>query len=76
MQGRVRVDDPQERGAVAEVIGRNPQAIADWRAGKGKAVGFLMGQAMGLLKGKADPGQVKAALEAALEALGMEGETP
>lgn len=73
---RIQRDAGAVTGAVAEVIGRNPQAIADWRAGKGKAVGFLMGQAMGLLKGKADPGQVKAALEAALEALGMEGETP
>jgi aspartyl-tRNA(Asn)/glutamyl-tRNA(Gln) amidotransferase subunit B len=65
----IQRDEGAVTTAVARVMEQNPQALADWRAGKGKAVGFLMGQAMGLLKGKADPGQVKAALEAKLKAL-------
>jgi aspartyl-tRNA(Asn)/glutamyl-tRNA(Gln) amidotransferase subunit B len=40
---------------VAEVFAANPQSLADYRAGKTKAVGFLVGQTMKQLKGKADP---------------------
>ena len=67
MNLRVQRDESAVSTAVAQVIEMNPQALADWRAGKGKAVGFLMGQVMGLMKGKADPGQVKLALEASLK---------
>jgi aspartyl-tRNA(Asn)/glutamyl-tRNA(Gln) amidotransferase subunit B len=69
MNLRIQRDEGAVAAAVARVMEQNPQALADWRAGKGKAVGFLMGQAMGLLKGKGDPGQVKAALEAGLKEL-------
>ncbi len=67
MNLRVQRDENTVFEAVAKVIEQNPQALADWRAGKGKAVGFLMGQAMGFLKGRADPGQVKLALDAILK---------
>lgn len=63
MNLRIQRDEGVVASAVAQVIEKNPQALADYRAGKGKAIGFLMGQAIGLLKGKADPGQVKAELE-------------
>ena len=52
------------------MLADNSQAVADWQAGKGKAMGFLMGQAMGRLKGKADPAQVKMQLESALGQIG------
>ena len=33
----------------------NPQSISDYKAGKDKALGFLVGQAMKETKGKANP---------------------
>lgn len=41
------------------VIGANPQAIADFKAGKQNAVGFLVGQIMKESKGKANPALVQ-----------------
>ncbi len=41
-----------------EVIANNPQSVADYRGGKEKALGFLVGQTMKAMKGKADPGLV------------------
>ena len=40
---------------VKKVIENNPQSVADYQAGKTKAAGFLVGQCMKALKGKADP---------------------
>ena len=57
---------------VDEVIAANPAAVADFRAGKAQAVGFLVGQVM-----KASRGQANAALvsEALRERLGPGGGT-
>jgi aspartyl-tRNA synthetase len=52
---------------VDQVIEENAQSIADFKAGKEKAFGFLVGQAMRLLKGKADPQAVNRILRAKLE---------
>ena len=43
---------------VDEVIAANPQSVADIKAGKGKAIGFLVGQIMKKSRGKANPGMV------------------
>lgn len=48
--------------AVEEVIAGNPQSVADYRGGKEKALGFLVGQTMKAMKGKADPAMVNRAL--------------
>lgn len=60
-----------DEGAIDEVIAKilaaNPKSVEDFRAGKEKAVGFLMGQCMRELKGKADPNALKSKLQAALE---------
>ena len=40
---------------VEEVIAANPQSVADNKAGKQKAIGFLVGQTMKAMKGKANP---------------------
>ena len=37
------------------MLDNNPQSIADFKAGKDKALGFLVGQAMKETKGKANP---------------------
>ena len=41
-----------------EVIAKNPKAIADYKGGKEKALGALVGQTMKAMKGKANPGMV------------------
>lgn len=48
---------------VEQVIADNPQSVADYRSGKEKAIGFLVGQTMKAMKGKADPGAVNALLK-------------
>ncbi len=61
--GLEQVSDPSlVADAVEAVLAANPQSIADFKAGKEKAFGFLMGQVMKGLKGKADPQAVTAAL--------------
>lgn len=70
MNLRIRRDEGAVADAVAQVLAAHPQAVEDWKAGKAKAMGFLMGQAMGLLKGRADPGQVREQLQAALAGIG------
>ena len=38
-----------------KIIEANPQSVADFKGGKEKALGFLVGQAMKDTKGKANP---------------------
>ena len=56
IKGWVQISD---EGAIKEVVNKileaNPQSIADYKAGKDKALGFLVGQAMKETKGKANP---------------------
>ena len=46
-----------------KVIADNPQSVTDYRGGKEKAIGFLVGQTMKAMKGKADPGMVNQLLK-------------
>ncbi|MHA7965975.1 Asp-tRNA(Asn)/Glu-tRNA(Gln) amidotransferase subunit GatB [Paenibacillus sp. CAU 1782] len=58
-QGLVQISDEGALlGIVDDVIGRNPQSVEDFRAGKDKAIGFLVGQIMKETKGKANPALV------------------
>jgi aspartyl-tRNA(Asn)/glutamyl-tRNA(Gln) amidotransferase subunit B len=59
---------------VEEVIAANPAAVADYRAGKAQAVGFLVGQVMKSSRGQANAALVGAALRARLGAPGATGE--
>lgn len=43
---------------VAEVLDANPQSVDDFKNGKDKAIGFLVGQMMKATKGQANPGLV------------------
>jgi aspartyl-tRNA synthetase len=52
---------------VARILAENADSVADYRAGKTKAFGHLVGQAMKALKGKADPQAVNAILRASLD---------
>ena len=40
---------------VLKILDKNPQSISDYKAGKDRALGFLVGQAMKETKGKANP---------------------
>ncbi len=56
-------DEGALRKTVEEVIANNPQSVEDYRKGKEKAIGFLVGQTMKAMKGKADPGMVNQLLK-------------
>ena len=60
-------DDGLVREVCARVLAANPKPAADCRGGKGKAFGFLVGQVMRELKGRANPQAVNAALRELLE---------
>ena len=53
-------DEGEIRAAVEAVLAANPQAVADFKKGKDKAMGALMGQTMRATKGKANPAIVQA----------------
>lgn len=58
-QGLVQISDEGAIVAIVDaVIARNPQSVEDFRGGKDKAIGFLVGQIMKETKGKANPGLV------------------
>jgi len=59
-QGLATVNDEEAlKKIIQEVIVANPQAVEDYRAGKQKAIGALMGQTMRATKGKANPAVVQ-----------------
>lgn len=51
-------DEGTLRATLEKVIADNPQAVTDYRNGKEKALGALVGQTMKAMKGKANPGMV------------------
>ena len=55
-KGWVQISD---EGAIKEVVlkvlAENAQSVADYKAGKDRALGYLVGQAMKQTKGKANP---------------------
>ena len=66
--GLKTVNDEGALEAVLEkVIADNPQAVADYRGGKEKALGALVGQTMKAMKGKANPGMVNQKLKEMLK---------
>ena len=48
-------DENALRVTVEQVIAANPQSVEDYLGGKERALGFLVGQTMKAMKGKADP---------------------
>lgn len=58
--------DNDEEGLVKiilEVMEANPQSVADYKAGKQKAMGFLVGQTMKATQGKANPAMINKILK-------------
>lgn len=56
-------DEGALREVVQRVIAENPQSVADYRGGKEKAMGYLVGQTMKVMKGKANPAGVNRMLK-------------
>ena len=60
-------DDGALRKAIEQVMEENPQSVADYKSGKTKAMGYLVGQTMKAMKGKADPASVSSMVKEMLE---------
>ena len=56
-------DEGALREAIERAIAENPQSVEDYHSGKEKAIGFLVGQTMKAMKGKADPAMVNKILK-------------
>ena len=55
-KGWVQISDKSAiKEVVLKVLAENAQSVADYKAGKDRALGFLVGQAMKQTKGKANP---------------------
>ncbi|HEY7600857.1 MAG TPA: Asp-tRNA(Asn)/Glu-tRNA(Gln) amidotransferase subunit GatB [Candidatus Limnocylindrales bacterium] len=66
-QGLRQISDESALGeAIERVVAANPAAVADVRAGKRQAIGFLVGQVMKETRGQADAATVQRLLEARL----------
>ena len=56
-------DEEGLRKIIEEVVENNPQSVEDFKNGKEKAIGFLVGQTMKATKGKANPGIINKILK-------------
>ena len=64
---KIEADDGALKGIIEGIVAANPQSVADYKAGKKKAIGFLVGQTMKAMKGKANPGTVNKMLTEILD---------
>ncbi|MBP7898975.1 Asp-tRNA(Asn)/Glu-tRNA(Gln) amidotransferase GatCAB subunit B, partial [Candidatus Gracilibacteria bacterium] len=51
----------------AEVLAANPAIVEEYKSGKVKVFGFLVGQVMARMKGRANPGMVNDLVKKLLE---------
>ena len=56
-------DEGALRSTIEQIIKDNPKSVEDYHNGKEKAIGFLVGQTMKAMKGKANPGMVNQILK-------------
>lgn len=68
--GLIMVDNTEELLKVIEkVFANNTQSIEDYHNGKTKAMGYLVGQTMKLMKGKAEPNKVNMLIKEKLDGM-------
>ena len=60
-------DEGALKANIEQIVSENPQSVADYKGGKKKAIGFLVGQTMKAMKGKADPASVNKILKEILD---------
>lgn len=63
-------DEAELLALVNQVVAQNPQSVADFKTGKDRAFGFLVGQVMKLSRGKASPQIVNDLLKKKIEDFG------
>jgi len=56
-------DEGLLKTTIERIVEANPASVQDYRSGKEKALGFLVGQTMKEMKGKADPGAINRILK-------------
>src|SRR5690625_188748 len=67
-QGLVQIsDEGQLKKIISTVLDENEQSIIDYKEGKGRALGFLVGQVMKAIKGQANPQMVNKILKEEIE---------
>jgi len=67
-EGMAQVSDAGElEGIIAQIVADNPQAVEDYKAGKQKSIGFLIGQIMKATRGQANPQIANELLRKALD---------
>ncbi len=68
---RLGLSQVSDEGAILqmiqEVLAQNAQSVADYKAGKDKAMGYLVGQVMRISRGKANPQIINKLLKEALD---------
>lgn len=60
-------DDKMLRMLVRKVFDENPQSVSDYKSGRKKAFGYLVGQTMKRVKGQADPTLINLIIKELLE---------
>ena len=60
-------DEGALKATIEQIVSENLQSVADYKGGKKKAIGFLVGQTMKAMKGKADPASVNKILKEILD---------
>lgn len=63
----IEQDDAGTDAVIDEVLAEFDKAVAEYREGKGQALGFLIGQCMRKLRGKANPKDLQAKLKSKLD---------
>ena len=63
-KGLVQISDESQLETIAQkVIDNNPKSVQDYKSGKERALGFLVGQIMKETRGKANPQMVNQILK-------------
>lgn len=62
-------DEGLLRSTIQRIVSANPASVSDYLGGKEKALGFLVGNTMKEMKGKADPGMINKILKEILDGL-------
>jgi len=67
-EGLARIDDESAvEAAVMQVVAANADAVTQYRAGKKQTYGFLVGQVIKSMSGKANPALVNAIMRRVLD---------
>ncbi|HIE34047.1 MAG TPA: Asp-tRNA(Asn)/Glu-tRNA(Gln) amidotransferase GatCAB subunit B, partial [Candidatus Altiarchaeales archaeon] len=67
-KGLKQISDPDAlQKIITGIVEKNPKVVSEFKAGKEKSIGFLVGQVMKETRGKANPKLVNELLRTALK---------